>query len=107
MGKRRIVRGRFPATAARASRRMRRRRLRGLPPRRPPKRTVRRDQQLARVWLTASLVLLPAGQNDRLTNDRPKQMFLQSANVAKMARACPAIRKKTIIEILLAEICGR
>src|SRR4051812_28870150 len=76
-GKRRIVRDRFPATAAPASRRRRRQRLQGLPPRRLLKRTVRRDQQPARVWLIASLVLLPAGQNDRLTNDRPKQMFLQ------------------------------
>src|ERR1700733_860210 len=78
MGKRRIVRDRFPATAVRASRRMRRPRLQTLPPRRPLKPTVRRDQQLARVWLIASFVLLPAGHHDRLTNDRPKQRFLQS-----------------------------
>src|ERR1700733_8890204 len=38
--------------------------------------------------------LLPAGQNDRLTNDRPKQMFLRSANVAKRREPARQFGKK-------------
>jgi hypothetical protein len=45
--------------------------------------------------LIAALVLLPAGQNDRLTNERPQQRFLKGLSLVV------EFREKTAIAVLL------